>query len=185
MLAVPPPVPTAHEHGHRLSGSGSAVLENPRRVWRSSMSGNTTLRLGTATQGEGRVMTLGHPPWRPRARAASRPAVDRSRIKPRSNSARAANRCSCRRPVAVVVVVSMFSRSDRNAICRSCSPPMTSIRFSAVGGRSEAHDRPSSHPLGQRKPAISSREAAPSSRSRHVSRGSRSACRTRTLAWLT
>jgi hypothetical protein len=34
------------------------------------------------------VMTEGRPPWRPRARAAARPAVVRSRMRSRSNSAR-------------------------------------------------------------------------------------------------
>jgi hypothetical protein len=36
------------------------------------------------------VITDGRPPWRPRARAAARPAVVRSRMRSRSNSAKAA-----------------------------------------------------------------------------------------------
>ncbi len=59
----------------------------------------------------------GLPPVRPRAFAASSPASVRSRMIPRSNSARAANRWKTRRPP--LVVVSTASVSERKPMPRA------------------------------------------------------------------
>jgi hypothetical protein len=58
----------------------------------------------------------GLPPLRPRARAACRPASVRSRMTPRSNSARAANRWNTSLPPEVVV--SIVSESERKPMPR-------------------------------------------------------------------
>jgi hypothetical protein len=63
--------------------------------------------------------TGGRPPWRPRARAAESPAIVRSRIRSRSNSASALNTWKMSRPP--LVVVSMLSCSERNPTRRSRS----------------------------------------------------------------
>jgi hypothetical protein len=51
------------------------------------------------------VMTEGRLPWRPRARAAASPALVRSRMRSRSNSARAANTWKTSLPPGVVVSI--------------------------------------------------------------------------------
>jgi len=81
---------------------------------------------------------LGRPPTRPRARAAVSPATVRSRMISRSNWASAPNRWNTSRPPAVVV--SMFSRSDRNPTPRASSAVTTSIRC-----RSDRPSRSSRH----------------------------------------
>src|SRR5699024_1405109 len=61
----------------------------------------------------------GRPPTRPRARAAASPALVRSVMMSRSNSAREAKMWKTSRPPGEVV--SMFSCRDRNSMPRSCS----------------------------------------------------------------
>lgn len=51
----------------------------------------------------------GRPPNLPRARAASRPAADRSRIKLRSNSSNAANKWKISCPVELDLFIVIFS----------------------------------------------------------------------------
>ena len=51
------------------------------------------------------LSTEGRPPWRPRARAAASPALVRSRIRSRSNSARAAKTWKTSLPPGVVVSI--------------------------------------------------------------------------------
>ena len=70
----------------------------------------------------------GRPPLRPRARADLRPATVLSRIKLRSNSARAAKTWNTRRPVGERV--SIFSVSDSKLILR-CSSSAISLTRSA------------------------------------------------------
>jgi hypothetical protein len=62
----------------------------------------------------GSVITAGRPPVRPRARAAASPALVRSRIRSRSNSARAAKMWNTSLPPGVVV--SMVERTSRSVV---------------------------------------------------------------------
>src|SRR5215218_10170306 len=79
-----------------------------------------------ATRALWAVMTEGRPPERPRARAAASPAVVRSRIRSRSNSARAAKTWKTSLPPGVVV--SIASCRLRNPIPRSATPVTVSTR---------------------------------------------------------
>jgi hypothetical protein len=70
---------------------------------------------------------FGLPPFRPLALAASRPAIVRSRMMLRSNSAKAPKMWKISRPPAVVV--SIASVRDRNPHSRLCSSSTVSINW--------------------------------------------------------
>jgi hypothetical protein len=72
------------------------------------------------------VMTDGRPPWRPRARAAANPALVRSRMRSRSNSAKAAKTWKTSLPPGVVV--SIASCRLRNPMSRSARQVTVSTR---------------------------------------------------------
>nr|QIZ22346.1 Recombinase family protein [Pseudomonas monteilii] len=76
------------------------------------------------------------PPLRPRARAASRPAMVRSRFSSRSYSARVANTFNCIRPPAVLV--SMCSVSDSKRTCMASSWAISWSRWERLRPKRES-----------------------------------------------
>jgi hypothetical protein len=92
----------------------------------TSVSGVPTVTMRAACFVLATVSTDGRPPTRPRRRAEACPAMVRSLIKSRWNSARDPKMWKTNRPPGVVV--SIASCNDRNPIPRSASPRTVSIR---------------------------------------------------------
>ena len=121
------PVPV----GARITGHFSFVSAKSR----DDGSILTTTEVSVEIDGEERpaltaewlgVTTLGRPPFRPRAAAARRPALVRSRIRSHSNWSSAPKIWKTNRPVGVVV--SMFSVSKRKPMFSASSLPTDSSR---------------------------------------------------------
>jgi hypothetical protein len=83
--------------------------------------------ISCATRSFWPVITGGRPPCRPRTRAAASPALVRSRIRSRSNSASAANTWKTSLPPGVVV--SIASWRLQNPTPRSASPVTVSTKW--------------------------------------------------------
>jgi len=81
------------------------------------------LRLSFATELMCRSRLRGRPSFVPRSRAAAKPALMRSTITLRSNSATAAKTCICKRPAGLLSLVSMPCDDATSAVpCVSNSP---------------------------------------------------------------
>ena len=91
-----------------------------------SATGVPSLCISLAALSFAGVIVVGHPPSRPRSRAACSPAKVRSRVRSRSNSASAAKTWKISRPAEVVV--SIDSCNDRNPTPRASSSWTVSIR---------------------------------------------------------
>jgi len=106
------------------------------------------------------VITGGRPPRRPRARAAARPAIVRSRSSPRSNSARLPNTCNNSWPPRGGGVYRLLERPETHSPAVEVGDGLDQI----AQGSAEAVQPPDDHDVAGAQPVGQRRQLRPAGR---------------------